>query len=268
MQENTSLFCPGHTPSTDRHKKNTDKPNKQVCILLTFCYASNQAITLAVTTDLFYATRLLHYFSSTHHSQSKKCHFHFLHSNRLVNLLSDKVIESQPIAFKLCFKNSNFPHYQVSTEFSSWSLATSNTRSLVAEATGALRYFKNVCCLHRKHVEFENLSTINQGRNEEGQGGHNSPGANSLRGRRKVPTMSQVLSSIQQICIGKSSASNMGAPNFDHGGAKLVFCAGRHLTLLLPCYLPTYITCTVDPTCFQIIEMLSKANRRFSMYSI
>jgi len=49
-----------------------------------------------------------------------------------------------------------------------------------------------------------------QGRNEGGQGGHNSPGANSLWGRwitagapnycwrrRKVPTMSQALSSIQ-----------------------------------------------------------------------
>jgi len=49
-----------------------------------------------------------------------------------------------------------------------------------------------------------------QGRNEGRQGGHNSPGANSLWGRwitagapnycwrrRKVPTMSQALSSIQ-----------------------------------------------------------------------
>jgi len=38
-------------------------------------------------------------------------------------------------------------------------------------------------------------------------------GAKSLRGRRKVPTVSQVLSSIQQICFRKSSDSTMGAPN-------------------------------------------------------
>ena len=53
-----------------------------------------------------------------------------------------------------------------------------------------------------------------QGRNEGRQWGHNSPGAKSLWGRRKGPTMSQVLSSIQYIRSGKSSASNMGgAPN-------------------------------------------------------
>jgi len=32
-------------------------------------------------------------------------------------------------------------------------------------------------------------------------------------GRRKVSTMSQVFSSIQYICFGKTSGSNMGAPN-------------------------------------------------------
>ena len=63
----------------------------------------------------------------------------------------------------------------------------------------------------------------NQGRNEGGKGGHISPGAESLRRRlittrapndcgerRKVPTMSQVLSSIQYICFLKTSNSNMG----------------------------------------------------------
>jgi len=35
-----------------------------------------------------------------------------------------------------------------------------------------------------------------QGRNEGRQGGHNTPGAESLRGSRKVPKMSQVLFSI------------------------------------------------------------------------
>jgi len=45
------------------------------------------------------------------------------------------------------------------------------------------------------------------------------PGAESLwgrrmtGGRRKVSTMSQVLSSIQYICFRKISGSNMGAPN-------------------------------------------------------
>jgi len=52
-----------------------------------------------------------------------------------------------------------------------------------------------------------------------GQGGRNSLGAESLwvaeslQGRRKVPKMSQVLSSIQWICFRKSSGSNMGASN-------------------------------------------------------
>ena len=67
-----------------------------------------------------------------------------------------------------------------------------------------------------------------QGRNEGGQGVHNSPGAdakslwgakslqgapNSCRGSRKIPAMSQVLSSIQYICFWKTTVSNMGAPD-------------------------------------------------------
>jgi len=43
----------------------------------------------------------------------------------------------------------------------------------------------------------------------QGQRGHNSPGAESLRGHRKIPTMSQVLSSIQCICFRKTSGSNV-----------------------------------------------------------
>jgi len=49
--------------------------------------------------------------------------------------------------------------------------------------------------------------------------GHNAPvdqslgGTESLRGRRKITTMSQVLSLIQYICSQKSLSSNMGAPN-------------------------------------------------------
>jgi len=49
-----------------------------------------------------------------------------------------------------------------------------------------------------------------------GERGHNSPGAESLRlrGAPKIPTVSQVLSSMQYICFRKSSGSNiMGAPN-------------------------------------------------------
>ena len=38
-------------------------------------------------------------------------------------------------------------------------------------------------------------------------------GVESLRGRRKVPTLSQVLSSIQYICFRKTLGLNMGAPN-------------------------------------------------------
>jgi len=42
-------------------------------------------------------------------------------------------------------------------------------------------------------------------------GGHNSPGAESLWGVPIIPTMSQVLSSMQYICFRKCSGSNMGA---------------------------------------------------------
>jgi len=58
-----------------------------------------------------------------------------------------------------------------------------------------------------------------QARNEEGKGAQ-FPGRrvtmgapNHCEGRRKVPTMSQVLSSIQYMCFRKTSVSNMGAPD-------------------------------------------------------
>jgi len=57
------------------------------------------------------------------------------------------------------------------------------------------------------------------GRNEEKASGHNYPGAESLWGHqitvglRKVPIMSQVLSSIQYFCLRKTSGCNMGAPS-------------------------------------------------------
>jgi len=43
--------------------------------------------------------------------------------------------------------------------------------------------------------------------------GHNAPDVESLRECRKVPTMSQVLSSTQYICFWKTSGSNMWASN-------------------------------------------------------
>jgi len=54
---------------------------------------------------------------------------------------------------------------------------------------------------------------------------------NHCGSRRKVPTMSQVLCSIQQICFRKSSGSTIGEPNFDHGAP--VRPRGRQTCLLL-----------------------------------
>jgi len=67
----------------------------------------------------------------------------------------------------------------------------------------------------------------NQRRNEGGQGGNNSPGTKWLQGHQKVPTTSQVLSSVQYICFWKTC--------FDHGSTKLASCPGRHLTSLCHC---------------------------------
>jgi len=74
---------------------------------------------------------------------------------------------------------------------------------------------------------------ISQRRNEGGQGGRNSPGteslrraAESLRGRQKIPKMSQVLSSTVHL-LPKDI-------RFEHVDAKLVSCPGRHLTSLRP----------------------------------
>jgi len=58
-----------------------------------------------------------------------------------------------------------------------------------------------------------------QRRNEGGQGGHNSPGAESLWGRRMTvggADKSQQCHKYflqQHICFRKTSGSNMGAPN-------------------------------------------------------
>ena len=63
---------------------------------------------------------------------------------------------------------------------------------------------------------------VEQRRNEGGQGGHNCRGAESLRGRRKAPTMSQVLFSTAHL-LPKDL-------RFEHRDAKLVSCPGRNLT--------------------------------------
>jgi len=68
-----------------------------------------------------------------------------------------------------------------------------------------------------------------EGHNDEGQG---DKMPNHCGRRRKVPTMSQVLSSIQYICFSNTSGSNMG-------GAKLASCPGPHLTSLRPCWAVT-----------------------------
>jgi len=60
------------------------------------------------------------------------------------------------------------------------------------------------------HFCIEHLDGQHRGVRRGGQGRHNSPSAESLWGRRKVPTLSQVLSSIQYICFRKTLGSNMG----------------------------------------------------------
>ena len=73
-----------------------------------------------------------------------------------------------------------------------------------------------------------------RGRNEVGQGGWNSlvpshyGGAQWLRRRRKVPTMSQVLFFSVEHVLPKD-------PSFEYGSTKLASCPARHLTSLRPC---------------------------------
>jgi len=70
------------------------------------------------------------------------------------------------------------------------------------------------------HVIFSALTELylcgfayTQGRNEGWQGRYDSPGAESLWERRKVPKLSQVLSSIHYIYFRNISGSNMGWTN-------------------------------------------------------
>jgi len=57
---------------------------------------------------------------------------------------------------------------------------------------------------------------------------HRAP--NHCGGRRKVPTMLQVLSSTAHLLPEDLRV--------EHGGAKLTSCTGRHLTSLRPCMYP------------------------------
>jgi len=66
-----------------------------------------------------------------------------------------------------------------------------------------------------------------QGRNEGGQGGHNSPGAESLRGAPKSPKNVPSTFFNTVYLLPKDLW-------FEHGGAKLASCPGRHLTSSRP----------------------------------
>jgi len=58
--------------------KSTDKPNKQVCILLSFCYASAYHTHSRHGFILSYSVTPLFFFYSSQSEQ--EVHFHFLHS--------------------------------------------------------------------------------------------------------------------------------------------------------------------------------------------
>ena len=67
-----------------------------------------------------------------------------------------------------------------------------------------------------KQVQLRTIKDNMQGRSEGvtiARGPHHYGGTESLRGAPNVPTMSQVLSSVQYICFRKTSGSNMGTPN-------------------------------------------------------
>jgi len=66
------------------------------------------------------------------------------------------------------------------------------------------------------------VASCTQRRKEKGKESTNHRASNHCGGRRKVPTMSQVLSPIQYIRIRKTSGSNTG-------GATLGSCPGNHL---------------------------------------
>jgi len=80
-----------------------------------------------------------------------------------------------------------------------------------------------------------------QGRKDGGQGGHNSPGAGSIWGRRITAGAAKCL------LVAPKSPNNFTSTffntvnflpkglRFEHEGAKLATCPGRRLTSLRPC---------------------------------
>ena len=82
----------------------------------------------------------------------------------------------------------------------------------VADDTMPMHAHKMLCPFNTS----TKMPPATQGRNEEGQGGHNSPGAESLWGRHIVPTSPKDL-------------------RFKHRGTKSASCPRGHLTSLRPC---------------------------------
>ena len=87
------------------------------------------------------------------------------------------------------------------------SLSWSSTFNAFLSHSGKLFANVNICSFLHAALWFNQ-----QGRNE-GSRGRNYPGAESLWGLQKTPTMSHVHPSIQYICFRKMSGSKMGAPN-------------------------------------------------------
>jgi len=109
--------------------------------------------------------------------------------------------------------------YPISTNFQSnfWLYLNLNSVSRIVQPFSyeeIVLGFSHVAAIKQKTAGHST-----RGATRLGQGGFNSPapshygGAQRLRRRGKVPTMSQVLSSIQNVCFRKTSVSNMEAPN-------------------------------------------------------
>jgi len=99
-------------------------------------------------------------------------------------------------------------HSYVGHNYLSWS----GTFNVFLSHSGKLFANANTCSFLHAALWFSQ-----QGRNEGARGGRNYPGAESLWGRQKIPTLSHVHSSIQYICFRKTSGSKIGAPNLHLG---------------------------------------------------
>ena len=129
---------------------NTDKPKKQVCILPRNCYASNYLTHSLHWLFLRYSVTRLFFFYSSQSKQEMSLSFpaHQPWQFNVVNRISDKVIKSQPIAFKLSFKNSTFSTLSgFNRVLSPFALGTLNSRSLATEIASALRYFQSIVAI-------------------------------------------------------------------------------------------------------------------------